>query len=49
MEWLLQDVTVKKRDFYVKCESTLNDAQSINHRYRQTKTVMSKSLAELVA
>lgn len=49
MDWLLQDVTVKKRDFYVECESTLNDAQSINHRYRQTKTVTSKSLAELVA
>ena len=47
--WLLQDVVVKKRDFYVERESTLEDVQSINHRYKQTKTVMSKSLAELLA
>lgn len=47
-DWLLQDVTVKKRDFYVRRDTTLDDARSINCRYRQTKTVMSKCLAELL-
>ena len=48
-DWLLQDVVVKKRGFYVERESTLENVQSINHRYKQTRTVMSKSLAELLA
>ena len=48
-DWLLQDVSVKKRDFYIERESTLEDLQSLNHRYKQTRTVIVKRLAELLA
>ena len=47
--WLSQHVTVKKRDFYVRRDKALDDARSVNCRYRQTKAVTSKSLADLLA
>jgi len=47
--WLSQDVIVKKRDFFIESEFTLDDAPSINLRYRQSKRVTSQSLAEILA
>lgn len=47
--WLKQHVEIRRRDFFIEVDTPLVDHTTINHRYKQTKTRTSITLAELLS
>jgi len=46
-DWLMQEVTVKQRSFVVRREIPLEGNASINSRYQQSKSLITRKLVEL--